>query len=783
MPGHKASGLGSALLRVEDEPLLRGCARFLDDITLPGMTHAVFVRSPVAHARLCKVGLEAARVTPGVLAAYAHADLRTRIVGDRMPLALKATAIRFDVDPPYLAHDEICYVGEPVAIVIAVSRAIAEDAAALVELDFEALPPVSDPRAALEPGAPRVRADCPDNLVARTGIQYGNVDAAFGEAAYRLTDCLVIDKGGGHSIEPRGVLARYEAVDDLLTVWDSTQMPHRVRAVLVAALGLTEQQVRVVAPDVGGGFGPKAVVHPEELAVPAAALLLGRPVKWVEDRFESFTATVQERRQYWDMEAAIDVEGRLLAMRGTLVHDHGAATPHGVALPYNAVSNLIGPYALPACDIDVLLALTNMVPAAPTRGAGRPQGTLAMEHMMDRIAEHLSIARDEVRRRNLIPASAMPYTVPVLQRDGSLMTYDSGDYPESQRRALDVGGWSAFPARQAAARQQGRWIGLGLANYVEATGRGPFESAMVRIGPSGQVLVASGATTQGQGTQTMLATLVANVLGMQPAEIHVVAGDTAMIPLGLGAFASRQAVTAGNAVHIAVNAVMTKATQIAAHLLEASPEDLELANGRVQVKGAPQMGLTLAEIAQAVSGVPGFALPGNLPPGLSAVADYQPTGLTYSNGTHLAEVEVDPDTGIVRVLRYVVVHDCGTVINREIVEGQVLGGVVHGIGATLFEWMRYSDEAQPLCGTFADYLLPTSDVVPRIEIHHMETKSPLNPLGVKGAAESGTIGAPAALVSAIEDALRPLGVRIQELPLTPARLQALIAAACEGVSQ
>ncbi len=766
-----------ALLRVEDAPLLRGVGRYLDDIDLPGQAHACFVRSPVAHARLLGLDLAAALAMPGVVAVLTHSDLRALMTGDRMPMALAAAAIRFDVDPPYLVVDEICYVGEPLAIVVAQSRAIAEDAAGLVVPEYETLPVQSDPRTALMPGAAKARLDCPDNLVARTAVRFGAVDAAFATAAHRITDSLVLDKGGGHSIEARGVLARYDAVEELLTVWDSTQVPHRVHAVLVAALGLAEYQVRVLAPDVGGGFGPKAVVHPEDLAVAAAALLLRCPVKWVEDRFESFTATVHERRQYWDLEAAFSETGRLLAIRGTLQHDHGAATPYGVALPYNAVTNMIGPYTLPACDIDIQLALTNMVPATPTRGAGRPQGTLAMEHILDKAAALVGIGRDEVRRRNLIPAVAMPYTVPVTNRDGSLMIYDSGDYPECQHRALVAADWAGFSGRQEAARGQGRWIGIGLANYVEATGRGPFESATVRIGRSGQVSVASGATAQGQGTATMLATLAARALGLQPGDIRVVAGDTAATPLGLGAFASRQTVAAGNAMQLAADAVADKIKAVASELLEVAAADLELVGGRVRVKGVPQMGRSLAEIAQAIGGAPGFALPGNLAPGLASSVDFQPPALTYSYGTHIAEVEVDVDTGIIRVTRYIVVHDCGTIINREIVEGQVRGGVVHGIGATLFEWMRYDDDAQPLCGTYADYLLPTSDVVPRIEVLHMETPSPLNPLGVKGAAESGTIGTPAALVSAIEDALRPLNIRIQSLPVTPARLQAMIAGA------
>ena len=761
-------------LRVEDARLLRGQARFLDDIVVHGMAHAAFVRSSVAHARLLAVDCAAARALPGVVAVFTHADLRPRLTGDRIPLALKAAAIRFDVDPPCLAMDEVCYVGEPVAVVVAETRAIAEDAARMVVAEYAALPVVGDAREGLAPRAPTARLECADNLVARTGVRFGDVAAAFAGAAHRISDSLVLDKGGGHSMEARGVLARWDEAEAMLTLWDSTQTPHRARAVLAMALGLPEPAIRVVAPDVGGGFGPKAVFHPEELAIPAAALLLRRPVKWVEDRFESFTASAHERRQYWDLEAGFDGEGRLLALRGTLLHDHGAATPYGVALPYNAVTNVIGPYALPACDIDIRLCLTNMTPAAPTRGAGRPQGMLAMEHLLDLCAGKLGVAREEIRRRNMIGPAQMPYSIPIVQRDGSTMTYDSGDYPECLRRALAAAEWDGFAARREASRKAGRLRGIGLCNYVEATGRGPFESAAVRVHPSGQVWVSTGATDQGQGTHTMLATLAARSLGVRAEEVIVVAGDTGASPLGLGAFASRQAVTAGNAMRAAAELVAEKAKLVAAEVLEVAPSDLELVDGRVQVKGAPGSGRTLAEIARLIGGAPGFALPGNLPPGLFAAVDFQPDGLTYSNGTHVAEVEVDPETGHVQVVRYTVVHDCGTVINPAIVDGQVRGAVVHGIGATLYEWMRFDEQAQPLCGNYGDYLLPSADCVPRIDVLHMETPSPLNPLGVKGAAESGTIGAPAALVSAIEHAT---ATRLQALPVTPDRL---VAAMREG---
>ena len=603
------------------------------------------------------------------------------------------------------------------------------------------------------------------------------MEGAFEGAAHVVRETFRLNKGGGHPMEPRGVVARHDDIADQLTLWNSTQMPHRAKAMLVATLGLSEHQVRVVTPEVGGGFGTKAVFHPEELAVPAAALLLKRPIKWVEDRFESFTASIGEREQIWTVEAAFEADGRLRGVRGTLVYDHGAATPYGIALPFNAATNFIGPYILPAYRMLIDLCMTNKTPAAPTRGAGRPQGTFVMERLLDRMALQLGLARDEIRRRNMIAPAQMPYTIPVKQRDGSMMVYDSGDYPQCQAMALEAAGWADFPQRQKAARAQGRFIGLGLANYVEATGRGPFESVSISIGPSGQVVVSSGATAQGQGVKTMLAQVVAQVLGVAPETIHVVVGDTSATPAGLGAYASRQAVTAGNAAFAAATLVANKAKIAAAELLEAAVDDLVIRDGVVEVKGVPGHGKSLTQIARALAGTPGFALPGNLPPGLSAASDFMTSGLSYTNGCHLAEVEVDPDTGGVKILRYVVVHDCGRMINPMMVEGQILGGVIHGIGMTLFEWMRYDREGQPLTVTLADYLLPTSDVVPRLEIHHLESPTPLNPLGVKGAAESGTIGAPATLISAIEDALRPLDIRVSQLPLTPPQLRKLIRAA------
>src|SRR4051812_1703218 len=573
------------MTRVEDGALLRGQGRFVDDLDMPGALHVAFLRSPVAHGRLNGIDASAAKALPGVHAVLTYADLRPLLTSDRIPQALPSGAIRFHVDPYVLAKNEVTYVGEPVAMVVADSRRVAEDALALIALDLEELPAVVDPFAGLEAGAPKARMDCPDNLVARQSIDYGDVDSAFAKAAHCIKGRFRLHKGGGHSIETRGVAVRIDPVDDTLTIYVNTQAPHRAKQILVAALGIGEQRIRVVAPDTGGGFGPKAAFHPEELALPAAALLLRRPLKWMEDRRENFVATVGERDQDWGMEMAVDANGRMLALHGRLCHDHGACTPYGVALAYNAGTNVVGPYVLPAYRLDINWCLSNFVPCAPTRGAGRPQGMFVMERMLDAIALKLGLPRDEARRRNMIQPSQMPYATPIKQRDGSTMTYDSGDYPECQRRALEAAGWADFPARQAKARREGRYIGLGLANYVEATGRGPFESAGLRVGASGKIVITTGASAQGQGVKTMLTQLVGDVLGVKPENIDMVAGDPAGTVLGFGAFASRQTVTAGNAVHLAAVAVRDKAIMAAAEMLEASAEDLELKDGAVQVKG------------------------------------------------------------------------------------------------------------------------------------------------------------------------------------------------------
>jgi carbon-monoxide dehydrogenase large subunit len=560
-------------------------------------------------------------------------------------------------------------------------------------------------------------------------------------------------------------------------LWTSTQLAHEVRAFLMRLLNRDENQIRVVAPDVGGGFGAKFVMYPEEVALCAASLKLSRPIKWIEDRREHFLAAVQERDQYWELEAAFDGEGRVLGLRGELIHDQGAYTPQGLNLPYNASTGVTGPYVVPAYELRVRVAETNKVATMPVRGAGYPEAAFTMERVLDAIARKLSLDRAEVRLRNVVPAQKMPYVTPLKTRAGSPVALDSGDFPRAIEMALSAIDYAGFAERRRKAGALGRHLGIGIGNGVKGTGRGPFESGIVRIGRSGRISVYTGAMPMGQGIKTALAQICAEQFAVTPHSITVVAGDTAVIPYGQGGFASRQTVTAGSAVHLAATAVREKVLAVAAHLLETGVEDLELRDGRVEVIGAPGSGMTLREVAEAVSGVPGYSMPGKFDPGLESMQSFLPDALTYGMGCHAVEVEVDVETGHVRILRYVVVNDSGRLINPMIVEGQLVGGTVHGIGNALFEWMGYDDGAQPLTTTFADYLLVRATELPRIEVHFLECPSPLNPLGVKGVGESGCVPAAGAIVAAIEDALSPFGVTIGEYPVTPARLFALIAAA------
>ena len=765
---------GEKIKRVEDPALLRGKGRYLDDIHLPNMLYAAFVRSPFAHAKVTNINAMAALAANGVVTIYTLDDLRDFLTDTVMPVEQPSNALKLSASPSVLADGEVRYVGEPIAMVIAETPYSAEDGAALVDVSYDALPVSSNYVAALEDGAPKANNELKDNNVAGFTLSYGDVDSAFADAAHIFRETLHQHKGLGHAIECRGVAARLNEHDGKLTVWSATQMAHRAQSILVELLDLPEDSIRVVTPNVGGGFGPKFVFYQEEVAIPIAAMQLGKPVKWVEDRREHFTSATMERDQLWDLEVAVNVDGHLLGVRGSMAHDHGAYTPYGVNLPYNAATNFLGPYELPTMSLDVKMALTNMTPVTPVRGAGRPQGTFAMERLMDRIARELNIDRVEVRRRNLIPTEAMPYETQIKTRDGATMTYDSGNYPAALDAALERSDYNDFRARQAKARAEGRYLGIGIANYVEGTGRGPFESATVRVKPSGKIVIYTGATDQGQGLKTALAQVCASQIGIDIEDIEVVTGDTGSVSLGLGAFASRQAVTAGSSVHVASLEVRKKALKVAAHMMEAPEEDLEIAKGRISVRGVPDMSVSLGDVTRAVQGMPGFSLPGGVDPGMEATANFSPPTLTYCNGVHVAEVEVDPGTGHVKIMNYVIVHDSGKLINPTIVEGQITGGATHGLGSALFERMVYDEQGQPQTTNFGEYLLPTAPEVPSFEIVHMESPTPLNPLGVKGAGEGGTIPVTSAIASAVDDALWEFGIVIRDLPIEPKRVVEMI---------
>ena len=764
---------GEKVKRVEDPGLLRGQARFVDDMHFPDMLHAAFLRSPVAHASIRSIDTSPAD-RPEVVAVYTLDDLRPFVTDPVMPLEQPSAALKLSASPSVLADKEVRYVGEPVACVIAINPYVAEDAAESISVEYEPLPVSSDYVDAFADDSPRAHSAFDHNIVASFRLEYGDIDSAFAGAAHVFRERLKQHKGLGHAIECRGVAARVNPGDGTLTVWSATQMAHRAQSLLVEILDLPEDRVRVITPHVGGGFGPKFVFYQEEVVVPLAATLLRRPVKWIEDRREHFMSATMEREQLWDLEVAVGGDGRLLAVRGSMIHDHGAYTPYGVNLPYNSATNFLGPYIVPALSLDVNLTLTNMTPVTPVRGAGRPQGTFAMERLMDRISRELEVDSAEIRRRNLIPASRMPYETPVRTRDGSTMTYDSGDYPAAMEMALGRADYDGFPERQKSARTEGRYTGIGVANYVEGTGRGPFESAVVRVKPSGRISIHTGATDQGQGLSTVLAQICSAQTGLPVSEIDVVTGDTGPVSLGLGAFASRQAVTAGSSVHLAATEIRDKALRVAAHMLEAAEEDLEMRDGSVSVKGISGLSVGLGEIARAVQGMPGFSLPGGVDPGLEASACFSPPTLTYCNGVHVAEVEVDIGTGEVTILAYLIVHDSGRLINPTIVEGQIIGGVVHGIGCSLFEHMIHDSNGQPQTTNFGEYLLPSATELPRFTLSHMESPTPLNPLGVKGAGEGGVIPVTSAIAAAVENALTPFSVVISELPIEPFRIVEMI---------
>jgi carbon-monoxide dehydrogenase large subunit len=769
-----AKQFGARVARVEDPALLTGRARFLDDLKLSGMLHGCFVRSPHPHARIRAIDPTAALALPGVHAVLTARDMPGRLATEPIPTPVPNSAITAMRTQRALAWKEVCYVGEAIALVVADNRYLAEDAAAAVMVDFERLDAVSDCRDALADGAARSHSDLATNVAARLTMSYGNVDAAFAGAAHVFEEDIFQHRGAAMALETRAVLASHDDVSNALTVWSATQTPHLCQRTIADLLERELPSVRVVAPLVGGGFGTKAPFYSEEIVVPVAAMKLGRPVKWIEDRREHFLSATMERDQYWTVAIAVDRDGRIRGLRGAMIHDSGAYLPWGIIAPYIASTTFPGPYVVPAFHFETTVVLTNRVPTTVVRGAGRPQAVFAMERLMDRAAREMAIDRAELRRRNMVTPQQMPYSVGLMFRDGKPLVYASGDFPRSQTRAIALADYNGFRARQKSARAAGRYVGIGIANYVEGTGLGPFEGVAVRVLPSGRVAVATGATTQGQGTHTMLSQIVADRLGCRIEDVVVTAGDTNAISQGVGAFASRQAINAGNSASIAAEGVRAQVIALAARTIGVPETEIDVDEGRAIARSGNKPILTFGELARLAQGMPGFSLSPGQRPGLEHTAYFTPPQASYCNGTHVAELEVDPMTGGVTILNYVVAHDSGRLINPMIVDGQVQGGVTHGIGNALFEFMKYDANAQPLTTTFADYLMPSAGDVPSCVIEHVETPNPLNPLGVKGAGEGGAIPAPAAIVAAIEDALSPFGVRFAEMPLRPDRIVAAL---------
>jgi len=786
-PGYgRAQGwIGAPLRRREDARLLAGAGRFVDDLDLPGTLHLVVVRSPHAHARLRDVDLAAARRRPGVVAAIDGAAVwralgplphGARKRGEAARLrALDPTLVpvlRLETQP-LVAVEVVRYVGEPVALVLATDRYPAEDAAEQVAVAYEPLPALVDLEAAARPDAPRVHADLPDNLSLRLHLRHGDAAAAFAAADRVVARRFRLPRTTGVPIETRGVLARPEPGGGL-TVWAASQSVHLLRDAIAEQLRLDPARVRVVAPDVGGGFGVKSGVQSEAILAAWLALAHGRPVKWIEDRAEHLRSAPQARDQLHEIALALRADGTLLGLRDRFLVDTGAYNPLGLGQPFNTASHLVGPYRVPAVDIEGAVYFTHKAPYAPVRGAGRPEAVFALERALDLAARQLGLDPVELRRRNLITPAEMPYATGLRARDGQPQQYDSGDYPALLERALDLVAYARLRAEQPALWARGVYRGVGVAAYVETTGSGPFESAAVGLDAAGHIWVYTGACAQGQGHETVFAQICAERLGVPVEQVTVVGGDTGAIARGQGTRASRSTVAAGSAIAEAARAVAAQLRARAAAWLEASPADLELRDGLVRVRGVPDRAAPFAQLVAAAATGALVAAPGRPPLVLHAACDYEPPTFAYASAVHAAVVEVDIATGAVKLLRYAVAHDAGRLVNPLLADGQVCGGVAYGIGNALFEELRYDASGQLLTASLSDYLLPTSADLPSIALAHLESPTPRNPLGVKGLGEGGAIGPPAALANAVEDALRPFGVEVHAVPLTPERVLALL---------
>ena len=770
--------IGKRIKRSEDPRLLTGQALFVDDLNIPGMLHAAFLRSDYAHAYLRGIDASEARNRPGVVAVITAEDMGNDWApGPPLvspPPTVKDVTFNSRRQVP-LAKDKVRHVGEPIALVVAESRYIAEDAAEDIEVDYEPIEAVVDIEKALDPGAPLVHEDLDSNLAAHMVQHRGDYAAARARADVVIQRKIVIDRGAAAAMENRGIVADWDAKSQHLTVWDTTQAPIPIRNYTAGRLGLSEGQVRVIAPYIGGGFGPKMMMmYPEEILIPWISMKLGRPVKWIEDRRENFYATTQERSQVHETEMALTRDGRVLGLSHNFLHDSGAYDPYGLTIPLNTQSHVMGAYDIPNYHSDLKVVFTNKTLTTPIRGAGRPQGIFVIERLMDIAAKELGIDPLEIRRRNLIPPDAFPYQREIIDQAFAPLILDSGNYQPVLEKAAAMIGYDQFVKEEGPRlRAAGRRVGIGLVTFIETTGVGPYEGARVTVEASGKIRVATGVGTQGQGHFTSFAQIVAEQLGVKVEDVHLVTGDTSEFHWGTGTFASRGAVVAANAIHASAVVVRDKVLKLASKVLEAPEEELEIEDGQVRVADIPTSAISLGELAVLANPLRGSVEPGT-EPGLEATAYFGPRYGAAAFGAHAMILEVDPETLMVTIKRYVVVEDCGTVLNPLILDGQIHGGVAMGIGNAFYEKLVFDENGQLLNASLADYLIPSASEIPRIEIGHEETRSPLNTLGTKGAGEAGAIPVPALFAQALENALADMDLEILEMPLSPNRLYELL---------
>lgn len=758
--------LGRSIPRLEDERFLRGYSTFTDDVRLEGALHLAIVRSPYPHAVIRRVDCSAAQRVPGFVTAFTGADLARWLAP--FPTPPQSAGARPQQRYP-LAIDRVRYVGEGVVAIVAESRATALDAAAEVIVEYDELPAVVDPEEALRPQAPRLHPDWPDNVAFAWEHQHGDIDAVFREAEEIIELELVNQRVHAAFMEPRAAAANYDTVNRQLTVWASTQTPHTLRGGIATVLGIPEHQIRVIVPDVGGAFGAKGGLYPEYALVAALAWKLQRPVKWVETRSESFVATNHGRDQRQRVRAAFRRDGTLLGIEADIVSNLGAwnAAPTRPTAVLTGFA-LAGPYRVPAIRFRIRCAVTNTTPQSAYRGAGRPEASYLLERLMDAAAARLGLDPVTIREKNLLRPEDFPYTSPTG------VPYDSGNYPAVLAEALRRFDYAAARREQAALRAQGRLVGIGIASFCELSGPG-WESATVRAHPDGSVTVLCGIAPSGQGHATMLAQVVGEVLQLPLERIRAITGDTAAVQQGIGTFGSRSTALGGSAAYLAAQEVLEKARLIAAHALEVDPQDLDYHDGVFSVRGVPDRSISWERVTRLAYVMEGP--PGGIEPGLEVTRFFNPGRRNVPFGVHLAMVEVDPETGEIRILRYLAVDDSGRIVNPLLAEGQIHGSVAQGIGQALYEAIVYSETGQPLTQNFLDYVVPRATQLPSIETAHCETPSPINPLGVKGIGEAGTTAGPPAIVNAVLDALRPLGIQHLDMPLTPERVWQAIRAA------